>query len=222
MFEQYPELYVRKEVFKDTAGNIVYFTTYDGAAHAEQQGGFVPSMALSCNILTALFQGAVEKNRRGYVTKDAALEQVLQQYKNKGNENGGHRQNTLVNWGTKQIIHYPLDSDFPNNGGTQGINTARPRTVLGFDNTGFSDRTLEEALLSPNYARYVKNLTGLSDPSVLVEIGTYFGRTAQVLVSSNGETRAVWLGCYGDTFDLDAYLDLNLRDAVRGVRLSAP
>ena len=223
VFEQYPELYVRKDVFKDAAGNIVYSTAYDGAAHAEQQGCFAPSMALSCTMLAALFQAVVEKQTAGtYRTKDAALEQVLLQFKNKSNGSDGHRQNTLVNWGTQQIIHYPTNSDFLSNGGTQNINTIRPRTALGFNRKGLSNMDLEEALRHKNVARYVKNLTGLSDPSVLVEIGQYFGLTAQVLVSSDDETRTVWLGCDSKNFNLIADFGTSLTGVVRGVRSSAP
>jgi hypothetical protein len=207
VFEHYPVIYARKDIYRKGDNSPQFFTPYDAVKHAAANGDFHPSFALSCNILASLY------SQRDNPEIDA----VLKQYLDKGNGTGYHGQNTIIDWGNQKIIHYPQDSDFKSSGGTDKINSGHKKTVLGFDQTGFSDTTLESALTIPNYRAYVQNLTGLRDPVILCQIGTYFDKPARVWVSSQNEMRASWLGCLNG-LDLVSYYGLYNNGAVRGVR----
>lgn len=212
IFESYPELRVKKDIFRDGTRQKINFTPYNAAAHCEKNGLFLPSFALTCNIVAALY-----KNKTNPETAS-----LLQQYKDHGAGHGWQAQNTIINWGTGQIIHYPRDGDFPAHGGTNNINQSQAHKKLAFDRSGFGDTTLEEALKRPNFNKYIRNLTGLANPADLVEIGKYFGKTARVWVSSSNETRAAWFGCLSNNFNLYGNNNLNYNGAARGVRRGAP
>ena len=212
MLEHHPELRVRKNIFRDQNNAQVNHTPYDWIVHCEQNGLFLPSYALTCNIVAALY-----RNRNN---PDANA--LLQQYKNHGTGYGWHAQNTVIDWGTGHIIHYPYDAHFPSSGGTSRINQSQPHKRIAFDKTGFASITLENALQRPNFKNYIRNLTGLANPADLVEIGNYFGKPAMVWVSSSNDTRAAWFGCNSYNFNLNTDLNLNSYDAARGVRRSAP
>ncbi|MBN1793234.1 hypothetical protein JW826_06135, partial [Candidatus Woesearchaeota archaeon] len=190
VFEHYDALFVRKDIERDSNNpdnktNQVNFTPYNATAHFESKGLFLPSFALSCNILAALYANK----------SDPEVAQVLMQYKNKGNGTGYHAQNTMVDWGAKKIIHYPNKDDYTSAGGNQVINSQKVRTPLAFDNSGFSNATLEAALRNPNYREFIQNLSGMQNPDLLVEIGVHFVKPAYSWISSSNEKRAAWLGC---------------------------
>lgn len=213
VFESYPELYVGKNFYHDQFFKQISLTPYRAIEHYEHYGMFLPSFALTCNILAELY-----KNK-----SDSEIKAVLMQYQNKGNGNGWHAQNTIINWRTKRIIHYPHDSDFPTDGGTGNINQSDKRTALKFlDNGLIENKDLKDALKIKNYADYVKNITGLEDPSILVEIANHFGKTAQFWISSRFEVKACWLGCYGTGFNFSFDNSLGCSDALRGVSKKIP
>ena len=218
-FEQYDRLLVDKDVVRSDDGKHVNFIPYRAITHFEKEGSlFLPSMALSCNIAAALYQHR----------DDPEVKPVLLHYKNHGAGFGWHAQNTVIDWGEQKIIHYPHKNDFTEHGGKTGINQARQRTLLPFarkekrkifwDRT-LSNTTLEKGLEDPLMTRFVRQLTGLENPSLLVEIGNYFGKTARVWVSSSTETRAAWFGCGSDGLDLSGSDNLSSNSAGRGVRL---
>ena len=224
-FEKYGELYVAKDVvqgdkpYSDTNSvkQHINFTPYKGAVHFEKQGNgsFLPSMALSCNIIAVLY----------HQRSDPTVKAVLDQYKNHGSGYGWHDQNTIVDWKNGKIIHYPSDRDFPKHGENDKINLLRQQSRLPFSFAGnFRGQLLENALKDADFAKFVKNITGLQDPSVLVDLGTYFGKAAKVWVTSDPpklkETRAAWLGCNDISFYLDAAYDLYGSSAARGVKFS--
>ena len=159
---------------------------------------------------------------------DPEVKPILLHYKNHGAGYGWHAQNTVINWGEQKVIHYPHKNDFTEHGGKTGINQSRQRTLLPFIrkekrklfwDRSLSDTTLEKGLKDSLMARFVRQLTGLQDPSVLVEAGSYFGKTARVWVSSSKETRAAWFGCISYNFNLDGNYFLYNDSAARGVRL---
>ena len=218
IFEYYDELFVNKNIEKNQNGELVFFTPYNGAAHFEKQasGLFLPSFALSCNILNALWQNK----------DNPECERILLMYKNKGNGNGWHCQNTVVDYAGEKIIHYPFDSDFPNDGGVAGINKGRKRILLPFANKGsLKDEPLESALNHAAALYFIRQFTGLKNPEVFIEIGKHFGKEAKVWfpdgVAKCKETRAAWLGCSNDGFNLSAGGILNGNDAARGVSSSS-
>ncbi len=222
-FEEYPVLHVAKDIERQPNGSQRNFTPYQGVVHFEGKGLFLPSTALTCNILAYLFKHK----------DDPAVAAVLNQYKDKGNGTGWHAQNTLIDWGNNRIIHYPHDDDFPSHGGSNNINASGvQRVFLPFDKskqTGLlrrketlRDASLEEGLKSDVIRHFMRQYTGLEDPSILVEIGKYFGRPTRGWFPSEvenfKETRAAWVGCYDNDFDLVTYNYLSDVSAARGVR----
>ena len=95
------------------------------------------------------------------------------------------------------IIHYPTKNI---NG--DSINTGRTTKELSFKRKNIKDMALEEALKKKDFKEYVQNLTGLTKPETLVDIGKYFGKPAKVWTSSGKEKRAAWLGCSSSSFGL--------------------
>jgi len=211
IFEQYPELRVRKDIFRDQNRGQINFTAYNAAVHCEKNGLFLPSFALTCNLVAALYQ-----NRNN---PDA--EALLQQYKNHGAGYGWQAQNTIINYAAEEIIHYPTAADF---GQTTAVNNGLRKTGR-FTKASLKDDLLENALKDVAHTLYVKQLTGLANPADLVEIGNYFGRPAKLWFPWNGqagatynEKRAAWFGC--SSYNLYLYGDSNLSsyNAARGVR----
>ncbi len=215
-FERYNTLSVAKDIARNADKTQINNSPYQWAVFFEGQEMFLPSFALSCNIVAALY-----KNRT-----DPAVAAVLQHYKDKGNGGGYHGQNTLINFSTSEVIHYPTRTDFsqPNE-----VNAPRTRTALPFLKTTLQDALLVDALRDSGSVNYVRQLTGLVDPAILVEVGNYFGKPAKLWFPWTGqrgaefnETRAAWLGCNSNSFYLSAYSNLGNTNAARGVRLGAP
>ncbi len=237
VFEHYADLAVSKDIFRNGASQI-NFTPYQAIVHCQGQGLFLPSMALTRNIVAALFQHAVKLEQNGsYTTLDLEAKKVLDQYKDHGSGYGWHAQNTVINYGTQRIIHYPYDVDFPTHGGTSNINSFSPRTELPFQKVSgiwpvkktLENMTLEDGLKHPLISKFVKQFTGLADPSILIQIGQYFQKPTKVWFPTNPvnaedctETRAAWFGCDSNNLYLDGNSYLRYNDAGRGVRRSAP
>ncbi len=215
-FESYPELRVKKDIFRDSARQQVNRKPYDAAVHCEKNGLFLPSFALTCNIVIALY-----KNRT-----NPEAEALLQQYKNHGAGHGYQAQNTIINYATQEIVHYPSAADFNQ---TAAINAGRRKTG-NFAKATLQDCSLEDALKDAVQTRYAKQLTGLADPKGLVEIGRYFGRPARLWFPWSGQVgttftdkRAAWFGCgSGGYLSLIGSGGLGYDGAARGVRLGAP
>ena len=216
-FERYGELYVRKDIFRNQPGQTQKsFASYKAVVHCEQNGLFLPSFALSCNILQALYQ------RRS----DTEIKTVLDQYKDKGNDIGYHAQNSLVDFARQQVIHYPTAADFDETG---AVNASRQRKTAAFDSSALQNELLKDALRKAAPVRYVKQLTGLREPQILVEMGQYFGKPAKLWFAWKGlkgvgftGKRAAWLGCGSAGTGLNAYDNLEGNGAARGVSLVAP
>ena len=211
VFESYERLDVARDIFR--SGNAqVSRTPYTHAVHCKEMGLFLPSFALTCNIVARLYE------RRS----DAKIERVLQQYKDKGNGFGWHAQNTIIDFGSSKVIHYPSGSDFNQK---DPINSSQPRTILPFVKDSLEDALLKDALRDASSRRFLQQLTGLHEPEILIEIGKYFGKPAKVWFPWNGkagkgfkEKRAAWFGCDGTFFDLDAGIFLSIAYTARGVR----
>ena len=211
VFERYDHLEVGNDISRNSDGSQVNFTPYQAIVHCEEQGSFLPSFALTCNILAVLSK-----------SNDAEARRVLMQYRDKGNGIGYHAQNTVIDWNRRMIVHYPLDRDFPTSGGNNDINKKREQRAFSFVPEKFDNMALEDALKREHFAKYICNLTGLRDPAVLVEIGKFFGKPARVWVPNNPEqatyTAAAWLGCNGINFYLKGNSYLNGSGATRRVR----
>ncbi len=216
VFERYDELYVARDIVRAPDNSQISKTPYQWTVYFEPQGLFLPSMALSCAIVAQLYQ---HRN-------DPAADAVLMHYKDKGSGNGWHAQNMVIDYASEQIIHYPSAADVLQ---SADVNASKPRKALSFSKAALQDSLVADALRVPAFAHYVKQLTGLRDPSVLVDIGRYFGKPAKLWFPWNGqhgaaftEKRAAWLGCGGGSFYLYAGVDLSSTNAARGVRLGTP
>ena len=220
VFEQYAELSVQSDVVREQDGAHRSFTPYEAITYFENQQQFLPSMALSCNILVALFRAAVHKEKDGtYTTLDVHAKQILDQYRDYGPGCGLHAQNTVVDWEGKEIIHYPHDDDFPDNGGTARINQGRQRTPKSFNKEGFKTCTLEQVCHNNNMFAFLKDFICLENPAELVNVTRYFGKTALIWVSTENKTLAALLGHgnLGGVLYLHANNHLYDSGAARGV-----
>jgi len=223
VIEEYDELYLGKDVVRNKDGSHQKFTPYQAITYFEKQKNslFLPSSALQCVILASLFKSAVKKNRKGkYEIINKELESVLQQYKDYGPGYGWHNLNTVIDYGRETIIHYPSDGDFPTDGGTDNINQGK-RKDFSFSKSDLVEGLLSEKLKVPAVNQFVRNFSGLKDPSVLVPLGNYFDRPGYVwfrYVSSTA-TMSGWLGCVNYYFNLFANNFLDNFNAARSVAL---
>jgi hypothetical protein len=231
IIEQYNKIQVLKDIERDknnpdNSTNQLGFTPYEAIEHFEKQnnGFFAPSYALSCNILAALFKEGVKKDDEDkYVSLNNDASKVLDQYLNYGLGYGWHSQNTVINWESKEIIHYPKDSDFPSHYGTDNINKNTQQTKLSFNvNKKFNNALLEKALKDKELKKYIQNLTGLENPAILAEIGKYFKKDSRVWVPNNPKkadyTASAWLGSNRSYFNIVTGESLGTIIVVRGVR----
>lgn len=156
----------------------------DATFYLEDQGLFLPSFALTCNILAELYA----KNNSAKVAK------FLNQYSTleERSGNASHIQNTIVDCDTKQIIHYPDQTDCSVRLDTK--RSQQTRKALAFNFTDFKNLLLEDALKDANVREFLQNLTGLQHPEVLVEIGTHFGKVPYIFATGHRGLCATWLG----------------------------
>src|SRR3989339_728110 len=211
VFESYDRLDVRKDIFR-ADGKQVSRTPYNHVVHCEEMGLFLPSFALTCNIVARLYEGK----------SDAHVEKVLQQYKDKGNGFGWHAQNTIIAYGSSEVIHYPSARDFSQ---STAVNGSQGHVALSFVKDSLEYALLKDALRDASSRRFLQQLTGLHEPEILIEIGKYFGKPAKVWFPWNGkagkgfkEKRAAWFGCYDSSFGLFANYSLYGAYTARGVR----
>ncbi|MDI6738722.1 MAG: hypothetical protein QME12_09525, partial [Nanoarchaeota archaeon] len=195
----------------------LFFTAYDGEKHLEQKGILNMSLALHCNFL-----GYLLENRN-----IPELMRVLDKYRDKGNGDGGHRANTIFDYGGEKVIHNPYDSDFPFNGGNSNINQGR-RKALAFSRKGLKSMPLEQVLkIKESVAsRFVRQATCMEHPELLVQIGKDVFKQEAYLRVPNGdasdykETSTAWVGCNFGSFVIFANHNVVNVDAVRGVSAS--
>ncbi|NQU79374.1 hypothetical protein HQ545_06425 [Candidatus Woesearchaeota archaeon] len=219
-FEQYDRIELAKDVvrsadkFYDNAKTVnrhVRFTPYEAISHFEKQkkGLFLPSFALQCVVLVRLYE-----NRN-----DHEVERVLMQYKDYGAEYGWHNNNTVVNGEQGMIIHYPCDSDFLSQGGDDRVNEERKRIQSSFPRSMDCNRSnFEDALEDSVKLNYMKELTGLKNPQVLIDIASYYGMTSMLWPADNSIC-SVCLGGSHSFFNINVSAGRDNYYAARGVRV---
>ena len=146
------------------------------------------------------------------------VKKVVDQYKS-----FWHAQNTIVDYGNSEVVHYQSAVDF---GKDTSVNSSRQRKDGRLDKRGLGDTLLKDVVNEKGYDVFVHQMTGLKEPSVLVEIGDYFHRPARLWFPWIGKDgagynhkRAAWLGCFRSlSFSISTYYGLGDRDAARGVR----
>jgi hypothetical protein len=214
--EHYTTLSIATQPAKDNQGKLISATPYQAAKIAKtDKNTFNPSSALTCTILATLY----------HQKSNSTAKLILDQYKDKGNGNGWHTLNTIIKYNQEnsKIIHYPNTSDFPDNKGTQRINTNQKTITQPFNPATFADQELRQALNSQDteLINFIHNFTGLKDPEILIQIARYYQKTPKIWFLDNPSTtkttRGSWLGCGGNGFDLYVCSGLGDTDALRRV-----
>jgi len=215
LVESYDSLDISLDAFKDDKGKILSLTHYQAIVHAEAQGLFLPSAALTGQLLVTAF----EQKDRNYLA-----EKYVQQFKNTGVSHGWHAVNTIIPWDKRVVIHNPLASDFPANYATKLLNVGRQRGEISFDSSinELRDKELTEVLGNAEYVLFLSKVIGVH-PSKLIPIAQYLGRTPRAWVPNNPKkadyTAGVFVGS-GYGFDVDTYVSLDGSSPASGVRES--
>ncbi len=186
-FEHYDELYVRRGVDINRRNEPLTFSTYNAIAVCEQRKEFLPSLALHCNILAALYLAMKQETNQH---KNFDLRCELDYYGRTGY--GGYATNTIIDQPKQRIIHYPRDEDFGFHGGLDEVNKSIKRVALPFDDSTLQDADVTKRLSGLSSHSFVRNLTGLCDPNILEEIAAHF-RLQPAIISV--PTRAQPFGC---------------------------
>jgi len=222
VFEQHDKLGFAKDVVRKPDKSHASFTPYNAILHFEKSGNglFLPSYACQTVALVALFNASVKKKKDGsFEVINPDLEKVLQQYKDYGPGYGWHNNNTIVDGENGRIIHYPSKEDFPQHGGTTDINIGRRIEKQFPADMSRGDSSLEDAVKDKQKIAYIKDLIGLKNPGVLLDLANYFGRTAWVWSVASDRVCSAWLGCgVGNMFYINSSRDLFNNYAARGVR----
>ena len=211
--EHYKNISIKTSIASTKNGKSFNLTMPGAVSYFEKQKEdmFLPSCALTCNILARLYELKFYEE----------MENVLLQYKNHGLNDGWHVQNTVVDWRGERIIHYPGYSNIPKKVKKREMNHKRNCTILGFSPEKFEGGPLKFLLKNHNFEEFIKNLTGLEDPEVLVSIGEYFNKPTMVWLpdkpSKDEHVSVAWIGCRHDNLDIYIYGGPNYAGAARGV-----
>ncbi|MDP2907934.1 MAG: hypothetical protein Q8O03_08405 [Nanoarchaeota archaeon] len=211
--EHYKNISIKTSIASTKNGKSFNLTMPGAVSYFERQKGdvFLPSCALTCNILARLYKLKFYKD----------MENVLLQYKNHGLNDGWHVQNTIVDWEAQRIIHYPGYSEIQKKIKKREINQKIDCTILGFTPEKFEDGPLESLLKNHYFEEFIKNLTCLEDPEILVSIGEYFNKPTRVWLPPNPakekKSSVVWIGCRHDNLDVYVYGGVNYSGPARGV-----
>jgi len=165
VFENYKEVHVDKNLTKAVAQTFNYHDAVESFDEKTIDGYFLPSFALTCNILEALYKCSI----------DTEAKNLLEEYwLNEDSDNNMFLQNTIIDWETGSIAHYPKNS-FSGNGNS--INAERKTSRIGFNPREILKGPIDcsGALDKPSNRRFFRNLTGLYEPNVLLEIADHFG-----------------------------------------------
>jgi len=167
VFEEYKKIRVAPIYFHFGDKNTPTTLTPAGANKmCKDKKMFLPSFALSCNILERLLK---HKATPGFGL-------VLNQYRKRLIQNQStYHQNTVVNYQKGEIIHYPGPIMF---GTLDSRNLYQPfeKIKFDFDPTNFRNFSLDESPpMTSEELKFLKNLTGLEDPlKTLKELEDYF------------------------------------------------
>jgi len=195
VFEKYNKLWISKDFARDGAGKLIKLPAQRATSYCEERGMFLPSFALTANILARLDS-----------SRDRFSLEILEQYK----ANDELIQNTDIDgiWHTCDIIHYPRDKDVGyslghiarEKGFSEKMNKQRRRIKRSFDANGFYYMELEQAMqeFPKSFGEYFRNLTGLENPLVLGKIRKSLGLDTKVwmrMYNTAGEAeRAAFYG----------------------------
>ncbi len=214
--ERYPQLRVRRNVYRGEDEKIISLKPYEAIVHAEEQGDFNPSSALTTALLVAAFRGREKSYANDF----------LEQYRGKYSGDGWHVVNTITQWqcGTGHLIHYPQQADFPRESHVRKqINQARPRQVIDFTvDESFGNRLVSDVPAQSEFGKYLKNWCGLPDLGIVMEIGRHFSTSVKAEVPSNPSavnyTAGAWLGCTHIYFCCSSYENYFSNHTFRGVK----
>ncbi len=171
--EQYDKILFMKDLIKSTGGSPKIFTQYQAYDHFnDKKGLFIPCFGLSCNIMAALL--------------GTEFEMLIDQYLTYTSPEHYHIQNTITDCKNNKIIHYPQKDDFKIYAEYCNPKELNKRIIL--DTYGYKGSDdISQTLKSDDGYKFVKNLTLLKNPEVLIEIGKCFGRRIKIFYKPGGE-----------------------------------
>jgi len=166
-FEKYDTLYVAKDVMREKESREIYKANTSDANKILNMSSptFLPSFALTCNILVRLYE--LKEHRSAW--------EILKQYDQietkHGKDYGIHAQNTVVDFKNTKIIHYPHATD-----------DGHKPVEFDFSYWPMKDQTLDEILASHHGSvnMFVRMLTGLREPAQLIPISHYLRKRAKL------------------------------------------
>jgi len=171
----------------------------------EQKGGFLPSAAMTFHILERLYN---ERDEHFFDT-------ILDQYNYSNVDDVPmYVQNTILDCKRDYICHYPEELD-----NVAEVNLERNRSLYEFRFEGLNSFVIEEGLKDIHKERLIKQITGLKNLEVIIEIGKYFNKEAVMRLPEPAAQGIcpVTIGCGEDTFVIDASGSSGAR-LVRGVK----
>jgi len=209
VIEEYPVLAVAGDIERYADSNHSMVKSGVSVANVQlkkHKKGFLPSLALTCNIVVKLYEN-----------RDLpSMQELLCQYKLRhfGDEWGVTLQNTLVNHHSYKIAHYPTMIN------EKDKSPARTELFTADLSTRYESVSLETITLDPLLEKFVKDLTGLEDPTVLIKIADYFDADASILFPTDREydpTRMCRFGCIRNELVIDT--QFRAEEAYRRVSL---
>ena len=238
VFEKHDELWVPKDIERDGDNKSILLTPYNWNLHFEEKGKdcFLPSAALTLNYLLKILPAAVRKRSDGeYAVINEEFKKVLDSYHDYGLGYGYHAQNSLVAYGTSEMIHYPKKEEFIYAGGDVDVNSDRESIRLSFNKSELQDGLLSEGLKNKDIERFVRQYSGVFEPEKLVDLGDYYswlsGRDKPTRLwfpwhgkkgKNNTSTCASWVGCNSNDFNLIGNSNLDYSNAASRVQSFPP
>ncbi len=162
------------EIEEDWKGTGPIFSAY------QDEKRFLPSLALTCNILKQLYQG-----------RNDPFQEQYNQYKNLSLRFlfGDIACNTAVFWEDThaRVVHYPNKGYLPQystlNKFVDPAELSCPISPI------FKSGPLEEGLKHLRFSRFISNLTGMENPQILLDIANEMNISANIeLPSGRGIT----------------------------------
>ncbi len=201
----------------------------------KQKGSlFLPDLPTTCAILNACY---LEKDN------NSEARELLMQYVSAKGNNSSHIQNTLIDRINNRILHGPVLTDIPIVGLSENINTRidAKESVLDYTFAKVSplfgtpyEMSLDETIQDKQLLKSVQDLTGLKDPSVLIDIGKLGGKKTVIALNNpmdnaikaayvgscipnNGVVSAIWLSCSDNYFRIEGGHHIFESGPARGV-----
>lgn len=195
VFERYDKLELVEDVAIASHNQIEVLNYFNG----NNEGFFIPSFALTCNILAKL----LKKTDSNDTNEKAHAKMFLNQYSSILSHKGWHWQNTVIDWENQVIAHYlesmPCYTKY---------HPSQARLDFQLNQPGGA-YFLDMAMQSREMKVFVNNLTGLASSGAIIRVGKYLGRETKIHLPTEAEksqpTLLTLLGSDKNHFNLHPY-----------------